>query len=123
MTTSLPSASRERCWCYENTRFIFLSESTTLNAGVVNEYYLEPHDNFTANSFGSGLTEYQGENKAYIGITKEIWLCPSEHASAMSVLIPKHDYERMLSTDTLRVILLIIAFSQICCCLKTRRRR
>ncbi len=88
-----------------------LSESTTLCAGVLNEYYLEPYDNFTTKSFGSGLTEYQGENEAYVGITKDIWLCPCEHASAMSVLIPKHDYERMLSTDTLRVILLIIAFS------------
>lgn len=94
-----------------NSDALDLSESTTLSAGVLNKYYLEPHDNFITKSFGNDLTEYQGENESYIGITKEIWLCPSEHASAMSVLIPKHDYEHMLSTDTLRVILLIIAFS------------
>lgn len=94
-----------------NSDGLNLSESTTLSAGVLNEYYLEPHDNFTAKSFGSGLTEYLGENEAYIGISKEIWLCPSERSSTMSVLIPKQDYERMVSTDTLRVILLIIAFS------------
>lgn len=34
-----------------NSDELNLSESTTLSAGVLNEYYLEPHDNFTASSF------------------------------------------------------------------------
>lgn len=88
-----------------------LSESTTLSAGVLNEYYLEPRDRYTAKSFGSGLLEYKSENEEYIGITKDIQLCPGENPSAMSVLIPKKDYEHMLSADVLRVILLIIAFA------------
>lgn len=88
-----------------------LSESTTLSAGVLNEYYLEPCGSFTSNPFGSGLTEYKNEYEAYIGVTNEVRLCPSECTSALSVLIPKRDYERMLSADMLRVILLIIAFS------------
>lgn len=90
---------------------LILSESTTLSAGVLNEYYVEPYDSFTTKSFGSGLTEFRGENEAYIGITKEIRICPSTCSSAISVLIPKTDYERMASADMLRIILLIITFS------------
>lgn len=88
-----------------------LSESTTLSAGVLNEYYLEPHGSFSAGSFGSGLTEYKGEAEAYIGITKEIRLCPSECTSAVSVLIPKQDYTHMVSANMLRIALLIVIFS------------
>lgn len=87
-----------------------LSESTTLSAGVLNEYYLEPHDDFDLRSIGSGLTEYIGESEAYIGVTKEIRICPGTCTSAISVLIPKSDYDRMLSADTLRIALLVITF-------------
>lgn len=90
---------------------LILSESTTLSAGVLNEYYLEPYDNFTIKSFGSGLTEYIGESEAYIGITKEIRLCPDTCTSAISVLIPKSDYEHRISADIVRIILLIVVFS------------
>lgn len=107
-----PSELDRAIFCIsKSSKGIDLSESTTLSAGVLHEYYLEPRDSFTAKSFGSGLTEYQSENEKYIGITKEIQLCPMEDTSAISVLIPKQDYEHMFSTDVLRVILLIIAFS------------
>lgn len=88
-----------------------LSESTTLSAGVLNKYYLEPHDSFELREFGSGLTEYRGKSEAYIGIIREIRICPSTCTSAISVLIPKSDYESMLSSDLLRIILLVIIFS------------
>lgn len=87
-----------------------LSESTTMSAGVLNEYYLEPHGSFTAQAFGSGLTEYSSENEAYIGITKEIRICPGACTSAISVLIPRSDYEGMASADMVRIVLLIIIF-------------
>lgn len=88
-----------------------LSESNSLFAGIVNDYYLEPRDNFSQSSFGGGLTEFSGKDEAYIGITKEIQLCPNNCTSALSVLIPKDDYQRLFYTDILRVILLIIAFT------------
>lgn len=79
----------------------------------MNEYYLEPHGDFTAKPFGEGLTEYEGDGESYIGLTSEIRLCPSECTSAVSVLIPKQDYGNMLFGDTLRMALLIITFSAV----------
>lgn len=87
-----------------------LSESTTLSAGILNDYYLEPRGSFTLKPFGSGLTEYTSEHEEYIGITREILLCPSECTSAVSVLIPKHDYENMLRGDMVSASLLILSF-------------
>lgn len=95
----------------KSSESLILSESTTLSAGVLNEYYLEPRGSFASSSFGGGLTEYSGENESYIGITKEICICPSTCTSAISVLIPKADYEYMLSADILRIIFLVIAFT------------
>lgn len=107
-----PSELDHAIFCIsKSSEDLILSESTTLSAGVLNEYYLQPHDNFTLKSFGGGLTEYCGENEAYIGITKEIRICPGTCTSAISVLIPKSDYERMASANILRIILLIITFS------------
>lgn len=90
---------------------LILSESTTLCAGILNTYYAEPYGSFTRAPFGSGLTEYRGEAEAYIGITEEIRLCPSRCTSAISVLIPKSDYQHMASVDVLRIVLLAIIFT------------
>ncbi len=107
-----PSELDHAVFCIsKSSEDLILSESTTLSAGVLNEYYVEPHDTFTASPFGSGLTEYRGENEAYIGITKDIRLCPSSCTSAISVLIPKPDYEHMANADMLRIVLLAITFS------------
>lgn len=109
---SQPSELEHAVFCIsKSSEDMILSESTTLSAGVLNEYYLEPHDSFTAKNFGGGLTEYCGENEAYVGVTKEIRICPSTCTSAISVLIPKSDFEHMVSKDIFRIILLIIPFS------------
>lgn len=85
-----------------------LSESTTLSAGVLNEYYSEPYGTFKQSPFGSGLVQYTGEDESYIGITEDISLCPSACTSAISVLIPKDDYNKMLSDDIIKIVLLVI---------------
>lgn len=90
---------------------MILSESTTLSAGVLNGYYLEPHGSYTLKPFGDGLTEYCGEDENYIGVTKEIRLCPDVCTSAISVLIPKSDYDHMVSVGMLCTVFLIIVFS------------
>lgn len=90
---------------------MILSESTTLSAGVLNGYYLEPHGSYTLKPFGGGLTEYCGEDENYIGVTKEIRLCPDVCTSAISVLIPKSDYDHMVSVGMLCTVFLIIVFS------------
>lgn len=111
-TFAQPSELDHAVFCISKTgEDLVLSESTTLSAGVLNEYYLEPHGDFTSTPFGSGLTEYCGEDEAYIGITKDIRICPGTCTSAISVLIPKADYDRMVSADILFIVLLIITFS------------
>ncbi len=107
-----PSELDHAVFCIsKSSNGVDISESTTLSAGVLNAYYLEPRGTFTVNPFGNGLTEYKSESEAYIGIVKDIELCPNECKSAVIVLIPKQDYEHMLSDDMLRVVFLIIAFS------------
>lgn len=107
-----PSELDRAIFCIsKSSEELILSESTTLCAGVLNEYYLKPHDTFTLKSFGGGLTEYCGKNEAYIGVTKGIRICPGTCTSAISVMIPKSDYERMATADMLRIVLLIIIFS------------
>lgn len=107
-----PSELDHAVFCIsKSSKDLILSESTTLSAGVLNEYYVEPHDTFTASPFGGGLTEYRGEHEAYIGITEDIRLCPSSCTSAISVLIPKPDYEHMANADMLRIVLLAMTFS------------
>lgn len=107
-----PSELDRAIFCIsKSSEDLILSESTTLSAGILNKYYLEPNDNFTLRSFGGGLTEYCGENESYIGITKKIRICPDTCTSAISVLIPKSDYDHMASANILRIILLIITFS------------
>lgn len=111
-TFSQPSELDRAVFCIsKSSDKIDLSDAATLSAGILNEYYLKPQGSFSTESFGGGLTEYIGENEAYIGITKEIQICPGECTSAISVLIPKQDYERILSGDRLKVMLVIIVFS------------
>lgn len=106
-----PSEFERAIFCIsKSSKAPFFSESTTLSAGVLNEYYLEPRGSFTAKSFGNGLTEYRGDNEAYIGITKEICICPGTCNSAISVIIPKADYDSMAYDNVLRIVLLVIVF-------------
>lgn len=103
-----PSGLERAIFCLsKSSEDSVLSESTTLSAGVLNEYYLEPHGSFTAKAFGNGLTEYRGEDEAYIGVTKEIRICPGACTSAISVIIPKADYDSMASANMWRILLLI----------------
>ncbi len=108
-----PSELERAVFCISKSSSAPVLSDQTLSAGVLNEYYLEPHGDFTAKPFGEGLTEYVGDGASYIGLTSEIRLCPSECTSAVSVLIPKEDYGNMLFGDTLRAALLIITFSTV----------
>lgn len=107
-----PSELEHAVFCIsKSSENLILSESTTLSAGILDSYYLEPRGTFTTKSFGAGLTEFCGETESYIGITKEIRICPSTCTSAISVLIPESDYEQMVSADVLGATALVIAFA------------
>ncbi len=82
----------------------------TLSAGVRDAYYWEPNGDFQLRTGKDGLTTYTGDTDAYIGITKEIVLCPGDGATYISVLIPKQDYDGMVLRDMTRGILLFFVF-------------
>lgn len=112
-----PSELDHAMFCISKNRNDIDLSKQTLSAGVVNEYYLEPHGVFVARSVGDGLVEYTGKEMSYIGITNEIRLCPGECVSALSVIIPKSDHDRMLMRDTVRTVLLLLVFSILAVCL------
>lgn len=112
-----PSELERAVFCISKRSDSLNLSDQTLSAGVLNEYYLEPRGHFSARPYGSKLTEYISESGSYIGLTREIRLCPQECTSAISVLMPKQDYDRMFTTDTTRVVLLIAAFAAFSVCL------
>lgn len=89
----------------------------TLSAGVRNAYYLEPSGAFQSVSGKDGLTTYTSETDAYLGISKEIHLCPGDCTTYISVLIPKQDYDTMVFQDMVRGILLFSVFLVAALCL------
>lgn len=113
-----PSELEHAIFCVSKGNDSFnLTASTTLSAGILNKYYLEPSGNFNMENFGGGLIHYQNEDISYIGVKEEIQLCPSACTCEVNILIPKNDYDRMFYADTLRVVFLIVAFSLVAICL------
>lgn len=92
-------------------------ENDTLSAGVCNAYYLEPNGTFQSVPGKDGLITYTSETDAYIGISKEIHLCPGDCTTYISVLIPKQDYDTMVFRDMSRGILLFFVFLVAALCL------
>lgn len=106
-----PSETERAVFCLSKSSDEPALSEKTLSAGVLNEYYLEPSGNFSPKSFGSGLVEYVGEDTSYVGITKQMKLCPGECVSSVSVLIPMQDYVNMSRGDTVRIVFLITVFA------------
>ncbi len=105
-----PSELERAIFCVSKKSGDLKFSEQTLSAGILNKYYLEPSGSFVSKPFGNGLIEYIGETSSYIGSSKEIQLCPGNCTSAISVLMPKLDYDHILMHDTARMILLIAAF-------------
>lgn len=72
--------------------------------------YRRPTGIYDASDFGSGLKKWTGTDTEYIGLAKEVHLCPGDDVSTISVLISGDDYQRILVGDTTRIVLLITCF-------------
>ena len=103
-----PSEFNRAVFCLSKGSDGLGDSAQTLSAGVLNDYYLEPTGVFESESFGNGLTLYENDTTSYIGITKEIELCPGECESSLSVLMLKEDYDHALFEDMLRTVVLLI---------------
>lgn len=103
-----PSELDRVAFCLSKNSVGEILNGETLSAGVLNSYYLQPSGAFDSCDFGNGLTEYVGDEQSYIGLTKDICLCPRECTSSIGVFMPREDYLRMQTDDILRVTLLVI---------------
>lgn len=108
---SQPSELDRAVFCISKSSGEMSISERALSAGVLNKYYLEPSGTFAQSSFGEGMTKYKSDGDEYVGVTRDISLCPASCMSSIGVLIPMQDYSNMLTRDTVRVVLLISAFA------------
>ena len=87
---------------------VSISNENSFSCGITNGYYLPPKGAYTSSAFGNGMTLFQGNDSAYIGVIKQINLCKDRDSFFLTTLIPKQDYNKWLFDDTLRIILLIL---------------
>lgn len=104
---SQPSELDRAVFCLSKSSCGGILDGETFSAGVLNSYYLQPDGNFKIRDLGNGLTEYIGDQQSYVGLTKDILLCPGECTSSIGIFMPREDYTNMQTDETLRITLLI----------------
>lgn len=107
-----PSELDHAIFCLSNSETGLLQNDSLLSAGIINEYYLEPKGSFAASDFGRGLTVYEntGDGSSYLGLSRQVALCPDQCTLFVSTLMPLEDYRRLAAADTLSILVLIIVF-------------
>lgn len=100
------------------------SAADSFSCGITNGYYLAPKGDFTASSFGSGLTLFEGNPTSYIGVTKQFQPCKDDADFSLTVLIPKQDYNGWSMNNALRILLLMLLLvtATVGCCFYFSRR-
>lgn len=100
------------------------SAADSFSCGITNGYYLAPKGDFTASSFGSGLTLFEGNPTSYIGVTKQFQPCKDDGDFSLTVLIPKQDYNGWSMNNALRILLLMLLLvtATVGCCFYFSRR-
>lgn len=96
----------------------------SFSCGIVNGYYLAPKGEFSASSFGNGLTLFEGNSTSYIGVTKQVKLCKDDCDISISALVPKQDYNSWSANNAVRIILLMLLLvtAMVGCCFYFSRR-
>ena len=107
-----PSELDHAIFCLSNSEMGLLQNNKSLSAGINGEYYLEPKGSFEASDFGSGLTIYEnaGSGSSYLGLGRQIALCPNKCTLFVCTLMPLEDYRRLAAANTISIIVLIIVF-------------
>ena len=106
-----PSELDHAIFCLSNSEMGLLNNSF-LSAGIISKYYLEPKGSFEASDFGNGLTVYKnvGSGSSYLGLSRQVGLCPNKCTLFVSTLMPLEDYRRLAAADTISIITLIVIF-------------
>ncbi len=108
---SQPSELSHAIFCLGRRSETTRNADVLLSTGVTGMAYRKPTGIFKASNFGNGLKKWTGTDMDYVGIAKEIVLCPGDGVSTISVLISSDDYQHILAGDTVRIILLITCFT------------
>ncbi len=123
-TFAQPSELTHALFCLSSGQQGLADAQYSLSAGVLNDYYLAPSGRFQIWPFGSGLFSCESEDSSYVGVIRPIRLCPGEDVFSISTLMLRQDYDRQAHRDALSIgmlLLVIVAFSAICCLYFTRR--
>ena len=99
-----------------------LDTSTGFSAGVLGGYYLAPKGDFTTDNIGNGLVNLNGSS-SYVGMTRDITLY-SHSEYALTVMIPKTEYDRMVANNIISLVLLLflLVFATVTFCVFFSRR-
>lgn len=119
-----PSELNHAVFCLSRGTYGLIQAEESLTAGITNDYYLAPSGTFRSLPFGSGLFTCESEDAAYVGTIRTLRLCPGAELFSVSTLMPREDYDRLASENTLRIALLaaVIVFLSAACCLFFSRR-
>lgn len=114
-TFEQPSNLSRLIFCLTSNSNGLRTAEDSLCTGILNDYYLEPTGTFEVEPFGGGLAKYTSKYNSYVGITKEISLCPCSNTSSISVLMPKSDFDQFANKDYLHMVILIVLFMLFAC--------
>lgn len=101
-----------------------INSNEGLSCGVKDGYYLPIKGVLKRREMRNGLTEYNNEYGAYIGITRDIPLCISNNEYEITVMIPKNDYtalQRGYFIQISVIVLMLIFLAVILCGYFSRR--
>lgn len=89
-----------------------------LSCGVTNGYYRAPDENLTVRDFRDNLSLFEGNGSAYVGITRNVSLSSENEPFALTVMMPKQEYDRVVGAHWLKVALLgaLLLFVTVTCC-------
>lgn len=87
-----------------------------LSGGVDGGYYLPINGMLKRIKIGDGLTEYNNEHGAYVGITWDIPLCISNNEYEITVMIPKNDYSVLQRKSFFQILSIYFPDDIFCVC-------
>lgn len=97
---------------------------SALSSGVAGGYYLSPHGSYAVHEGNEGLLIFTGEVDSYVGMSKELTLSLGDVPAVLTVMIPKVDYDSIVTENTLQILALtlLLLFLTASCCLYFSRR-
>ena len=113
-----PSKLEHLCCLLSTAHENILIPSEALSCGSEDAYFHSLTEAYDIQKKGDKLSVIGNESFSYIGITRTITLAPSGEDHSLVVMIPKSDYDRMLSQNIIQtaIFLLLLLFFTVSFC-------